>query len=538
MDISTCLCLSLVEILALRALGEAGYRTALQPNPSLGTFLGLATVQYTLIKLYRIFIYPFWISPLRHLPTPEGAQFAIGHFGRQLMAPSPIELYVKWAKQFPDTPLIRHLGPLNKVVVLINGIEAHREVFQTNCYSFEKPAFFHRFISEIAGTGLLFSEGHEHMRQKKIVTRVFTTPYVRRTLPVFQENASLLTRYIDKACLQRGKGVIELQTMYSKAAMDIIGKTALGVDLENLVSPVLKMDFLQCYHRMFESSPTSMAIAILNSYIPIRRLLPFVKANTNYADASGEVKRMLRQCAQDRALEMKDAEKGESSRCLLTYMLETNELTDDEIIGHLLNSLSAGHETISGAMSWGTLMLARNPDIQDKLRAEVQDLLSQKPVPEYSDIESMKYMQNFIREILRFFSPAVASHREAVRDVTICGQYIPKGTHVVFCPETTNHSTAIWGPTADDFDPDRWNNLTGDAGTPYSVMSFGNGPRLCIGKTYALVEMKVLFIEVISKFRFSLTPELIALNGKLPKVKNPGVTLRAEGGIRLMTERL
>lgn len=132
---------------------------------------------------------------------------------------------------------------------------------------------------------------------------------------------------------------------------------------------------------------------------------------------------------------------------------------------------------------------------------------------------------------------AVATYREAAKDVTICGTLIPKGTHLVLCPSVCNKSKRIWGADAEEFVPERWEKLDGEAASPYSIMTFLAGPRQCIGKQYALQEVKVLLIEVISKFRLLPTEELVSNDFKV-NISNPGVVLRPKGGMVLRVERL
>lgn len=74
-----------------------------------------------------------------------------------------------WSEEYPDVPFIRYLSIGNMEVLLVNSLKAHREVFQTKCYSFVKPEFFRRIVGEIAGTGILLLEGDEHKRQRKLL---------------------------------------------------------------------------------------------------------------------------------------------------------------------------------------------------------------------------------------------------------------------------------------------------------------------------------------------------------------------------------
>lgn len=333
--------------------------------------------------------------------------------------------------------------------------------------------------------------------------------------------------------------------------------------------------FLKCYHRTFQPPRLSAIISFVNTFVPIRKWLP-IEANLGFLRAVDEMRRMTRKCVRQRIEDVEEAARkgekfrsvdlGEVDRDLLTMIVEErrmfkgseDELTEEEIVNQvrfyalllaknlancsnkLLTFLAAGHETTAGAMGWATYILATQPRVQDKLRAEIVGLLqsNQGANPSWADIEKLHYVNNFCKEVLRMHCPALATYREAAADLTICNTFIPKGTIMYFMPAVSNLSKTIWGPDADEFVPERWDNLQGEAANPYAFETFLNGPRVCIGKHFAMMEFKVLLMEVVSKFRFGLSPELEALGGKLPPLQNPGLTLWPKGGLKVAVERI
>jgi hypothetical protein len=139
---------------------------------SLQLFLYLFLAQLVAYLSYTIFIYPFYRSPLRHLPGPQvsrsspslllpiakGAQngnFFFGQTLRFLQADGPNDLPLEFMERNPCAPLIRYLHVLNSEWILVNSVEACKEVLQTKCYDLAKPKFFNRIVGEIAGIGLV-----------------------------------------------------------------------------------------------------------------------------------------------------------------------------------------------------------------------------------------------------------------------------------------------------------------------------------------------------------------------------------------------
>lgn len=96
-------------------------------------------------------------------------QLLVGQALRIFKEPGPNDMYLKWMRTWPEAPFIRHLSFGNSEVLLVNSLEAHKEVMQTKAYSFAKPAFFEKLMGEIVGKGVLFSVRDEHRLHRRIL---------------------------------------------------------------------------------------------------------------------------------------------------------------------------------------------------------------------------------------------------------------------------------------------------------------------------------------------------------------------------------
>ena len=101
----------------------------------------------------------------------KDGKFLLGQLYNQSQA-LPSELEKKWMKEYPDEPFIRYLSLVNIEILMVNNARAHKDVLQTHCYSFVKPPFYERVVGEIAGKGILFTEGEEHKKQRKLLIRM------------------------------------------------------------------------------------------------------------------------------------------------------------------------------------------------------------------------------------------------------------------------------------------------------------------------------------------------------------------------------
>ncbi|CZS91639.1 hypothetical protein WAI453_011830 [Rhynchosporium graminicola] len=524
MYIQTCAALSLVELSAYLLMHgvQSIYNIVC-------CFLVLFSIQYAVINLYYTFIFPFYVSSLRHIPGPKDHHSFIGHTLNQFRANGPYELYLSWSRQWPSAPFIRYISFANTETLLVNSLQAHKEVLSTKCYSFVKPPFFARIVGEVTGMGLVFAEGEDHKKQRKMLNGIFSTPNMKKLLPVVQWHGKHLTETIDQRIGAEKSAVVEVVSLFSKATLDIIGLLTLGKELDTFTA---KPSFHECYDLIFNPSPLSGALTAINTYIPLRSWLP-LEANRSFVAANDGVKRILREQIRLRQKEMatlQTAEKDSSlpiSRDVLTYLLESppspqQPWTEDALLGYLLNFMSAGHETSATTLTWAVHVLSTHADIQTRLRDEIMTLPSD---PDYTQLEGLRYLNNFCREVLRVYAPAVMIWRQAAEDVTIENTFIPAGTNVIISPQLPQSHPDIWGPTAEEFEPDRWDSLTSEAASPYATQAFSSGPRVCIGKGLAMLEFKSLLVDIVRKYSFEPVETKLVLENYL--------TLRPVGGLRV-----
>ncbi|KAL2200646.1 cytochrome P450 [Corynascus similis CBS 632.67] len=528
----------------------ASYLERLLRKDVLLSLLGLYLAQLVVYRAYKIFIYPYFVSPLRQLPGPKNHHFLIGHILNQIRSGHPNEPYLSWMRQWPRTPhgLIRYLDVGNSDAVLVTGLAAHKEILHDKCYSFQKPPFFKRLIADTVGFGLVFTEGEEHKKQRRLLAGLFSPGNLRALVPLFRDKASHLSNLLDQIIETEG-GVVDLVSLYSKVMLDIMGVFALGVELGNLESANSNTEnpsFDECYHELFEPDSWGQILMGLNAVVPVR-WLPF-EANRRFKRALSTLRNQLMAIIRDRIRTVgewkaagtdSDTYKGKD---LLTFMVAEKYYADGDdrwtpeyIMEQILTFIAAGHETTASGLLWGTQLMIEHPGEAKRLRDEIDELLRREPVPDQRSIENLPYLHNFTREALRLQAPGVNVAREAVEDVVVQGIVLPKGTTILIQPAIVNRNPTIWGPDCDKFRPDRWDSLEGEAADPWAFATFALGPRVCIGKAMTMLEFKIILVELVSKFDI----EGLVPNTKVCTIKhlNPSVLLRPEGGLRVRVKR-
>ncbi|KAL7949537.1 cytochrome P450 [Trichoderma barbatum] len=492
----------------------------------------LGTIAY---KVGKALIYPFYISGLRHVPGPKDNQLLVGQAIRLLKAAGPNDLYLEWVRKWPDAPFIRHLSFGNSEVLLVNSLEAAREVLQTHAYSFVKPSFFVKLVGEIMGTGILFSVGEQHKQMRRIMAGPLSKPNVRKMLPIFMDKARELSVEFDVAIRGEENGVVEIESLFSRTAFKVISTALLSRDITEFRSKASPLSFEECYKGILNPPLLGKLITFINPFIPLR-WLP-IEANLAFIRANTALKAMLSELIHERVMQVQqDKRSGPSdektgNKDFLTNMIEANlaegkGVSDQMLIDVIIQSVSAGHETTAGTLVWTVYALIRYPHMQQRLREEILSAQQKQPDLDAATIDSLPYLNNIISESLRVYSPTLMAPWEAGEDLVIAGVSIPKGTTVTTIPAMIHYNPAIWGADVEVFNPDRWESTTGAAANPFAIEAFINGPRTCPGRALALLEIKTVLVEMMSNFSL----EAVDLDVQL---EHPSLTLKPKGGLNV-----
>jgi cytochrome P450 len=214
---------------------------------------------------------------------------------------------------------------------------------------------------------------------------------------------------------------------------------------------------------------------------------------------------------------------------LLGLLLDSG-IDEGQVCDELVTMIIAGHETVATALTWTLMLLAEEGRVQEAVRSELGAKDAPPSLLDYG--EALPWTRAVIDEALRLYPPAwVISRRAEAADV-ICDRIVPAGTMVIVSPWLLHRRGDIWDePSA--FRPERF--LARDAGQAASFPSylpFGQGPRLCIGRAFALGEMVVVLSRLLGRYRLSVTS---AWQRPQPQAR---VALQPRNGMPLVLTRL
>ena len=195
---------------------------------------------------------------------------------------------------------------------------------------------------------------------------------------------------------------------------------------------------------------------------------------------------------------------------------ETGEkLGREELTAEALTQLIAGSDTTSNTSCALLNWVLRTPGVIEKLQAELdQALPADVRVPEFASVKDLPYLNQVIQETLRIHStsslglprltPMATPQQPNPPPVTILGYNFPPGTSLSVPSYTIHHSKEIWGPDADEFNPDRWapDKLTEQQKAAFIPFSYG--PRSCVGRNVAEMELACIVSTVFKNYEFEL----------------------------------
>lgn len=174
----------------------------------------------------------------------------------------------------------------------------------------------------------------------------------------------------------------------------------------------------------------------------------------------------------------------------------------DEIVGHLLLLFWAGYDTTASAAAWVLHELARRDDWQERLRAELAangDAITESL--------ELPLVNAFLNEVERMYPSALFFPRIALADFPIGDHVVPKGTPTFYTPYMSHRDPASFDDP-DLFDPDRWTASRGDRrAIAGKLVGFGGGPRVCLGKTFAKLQLRVMLHTLLSRYRIAHDPK-------------------------------
>lgn len=414
-----------------------------------------------------------------------------------------------------DEPIVAY-GRKRPVVAWVTGPELLEQILVKQTDIFAKTRLDKRVLRPVVGEGLLTADGDHWRWQRRMASPLFRPADVLGYVPTMVAAADeQIARWREAGPSHTAPIEIDM----AETTFAVIARTVLaGID-ETEGSEIKRTGYAYL-------KPIMWSVAAALMLLPEQLWHPG-KGRMKKAAAEG------REVVQ-RLLDKRRAQ-GSEGDDLVARMLAARHpdtgaaMTDEQVIDNLATFLLAGHETTAKALTWTLYLMARAPEWQERVRAEVAEVTGGGPVAA-EHIARLAVTQRVLKELMRLYPPVPAMTRVNREPVELGGLKLPQPALIVLPVYVIHRHHSRW-PDADRFDPDRFLPEREATYHRMQFMPFGVGPRVCIGAAFAMTEATAVLATLLQKARLSW-------DGQHAPEPISRITLHPEGGMPLTVTML
>jgi cytochrome P450 len=396
---------------------------------------------------------------------------------------------------------------VRRTAFLLSAPRAVERVLVENHRNYVKHTFFWRKVDAIFGRGLLTNEGDDWLRQRRLVQPAFHHERIA-------EYGRIMTDYtLDRLDGWRDGEPRDVRGEMTSITFRIVAKTLFDAEVADDAAEIAEA---------FDTGIEEIARRIRRPVlIPDRVPTP---GNLRYRRAVDRMDRLVYRIVEEHR---DGGDRGD----LLSALMEARDedgrtMSEKQLRDETITMLLAGHETTALALTWTWYLLSQHPEVVTRLEDEV-DALGGEP-PGVHDLPRLPYTERVVREALRMYPPAYSFGREALEDDEILGWPVPAGTTLFVFPWVLHRHPRFY-PDPLSFDPDRWTDAFRRELPRLAYLPFGSGPRMCIGREFARMELVLIVATIAQRFRLEWGAER--------PTPMASITLRPTGGLEAFVRR-
>jgi cytochrome P450 len=360
---------------------------------------------------------------------------------------------------------------------------AHRDVLVTQPEAFHRDPRSGRLFRFIMGESVFSAEGDSWKRRRRLVQPAFHATRVNAYAETMvRHTADMIDGWQDGA-------TVDVERAMTDVTMRIIASTMFGVDLKSTVDEI--GDLMQTILHVSEQR--------LNELIPRPDWWP-TATYRRQREAREELRRILAEIITQRRASGED--RGDLLSMLLLSRDEHGDLlSDDEALSEAITLFVAGHETTAVTLMWAFKLLNDHPEVLAKLQYELDTVLAGR-TPTLADLPHLPYTEQVMKETLRLYPAAYSFGRSAIQPVRVEGYSLPAKRMVMLSPYLLHRNPALY-EAPDTFQPERFAEDATEL-PRYAFIPFGAGPRVCLGNSFAMLEMRLMLATIVGRVTLSL----------------------------------
>ncbi|XP_046601309.1 uncharacterized protein LOC107216979 [Neodiprion lecontei] len=498
--------------------------------------IGLILVTLSLLYRHLTSTYGYWKN--KSVPCLNGALPGLGHIAPMIFLRKQMsDMYRDFYNEMPGRSVIG-LYNFRRPSLMLRDPELVKCIMTNKFKDFSDNDFeIDTRTDPILATNPGFTNGDRWKASRQQLSSAFTLGKLKYLFESIKITCGELDGYLNEKCSvndRRDTVELELKDLFSKYTAGIVASSAFGVVDDSFKSDGKYGAFRATGRLMFEPSFAKSLIQNIMLFIPV----PSRIMKTRFIPK--EVDQFIRKVVKD-VIKHRE-ERGGKYTDFLQLMIETKknakvdlsleQLVDNDVIASRAGSFFFDvYESINVTLSFLVFQIAEHPEVQDRLRQEVVDIVSDSGGLTYEAVQRMVYMDRVINESARLYPAFGALFKRCTNDTELVGSdgitcQVSTGTSIVI-PVAALHMDPEYWPKPEEFNPERFTEENKQRRHKFVYLPFGGGPRICPGQRVAVFIVKAAVATIIQKYRFD-----VSSRNKIPIQLNPNYFLTtAVGGL-------
>ena len=442
---------------------------------------------------------------------------------------------------------IRVVKPGGVTTYITGNPDNVEHILKTNFQNYPKGEYFQNNLHDYLGDGILNADGELWRLQRRVASSEFSTQSLRTFMMdiVHEEIKNRLLPILSRAS-QEGD-LLDLQDIIKRFTFDNACQLALGVDIAclDMSLPVLEFekaidDASEVSASRFSNIPVvwstmralnigserklQEAMASLGGFVMsvIQERRKQMQGDNAFSNGSDLLSRFMGAKAEgsEEGVESSGFSGDGAASEVRSTTKKQEVLTDEFLRDMVISFLQAGRDTSAVSLSWFFWLLTCNPRVEEAIYEEISRVHHKSSLPtadnsesrevsgifSFEQLKEMHYLQAALTESMRMYAPVPSNLKVAKEDdVWPDGTRIPKSTMVGYHPYAMGRLEKLWGSDCLEFKPERWlKDGVFVPPNPYKYPVFQAGPRICLGKDMAIIQMKSVAAAILTHFTFSV----------------------------------
>lgn len=421
---------------------------------------------------------------LKYPPLISGGRRFLGHF--LPFRKNPYLFFQKHCKEHAGIFMFTLIG---RPFIVLNHPEAIKHVLVSKAKNYSRKSSY-QFLEELLGEGLLTTEGDDWRKKRRLSQPTFSKEQMEGLIGLLE---STTTDFIQQWSKKQTN--LNLDEEMNQVALALLTNSVIQSEMNDQTFKLVK-DHLE----------TALFYLTKNRFNPFKWQKKLPSLTRKKGKKSINILKDLIKDIVDHRSQSNQTHTDLLAMLISAVDTETgSKLNNIELMDEVMTMFVAGHDTTSVVLTWTIFLLGKHPEIQQKLLNEIDENHHDKPISsEY--LKNFTYLKMVINESMRLYPPVWAFGRKSVQEDEIMGYHIPKGVNCNI-PVMFMHRNSRYWEKPNEFYPEHFLEDAVKQRDKFAFIPFSGGEHRCIGEYFALMEVQIVLIHLLRKFKISVSNE-------------------------------